>query len=65
MSVVWQQKRGKHWNDAALAIPCPNCPAGQGEPCRRSGPHTATRAMIAEALGFVLQAEAPLLEASP
>jgi len=63
MSVVWQLKRGRTWTDPALAIPCPNCPAGQGEPCKRKHGEP-TREMIAEALGFVLQVQAPLLEAA-
>jgi len=59
MSVVWQQKRGKRWTDPALAVPCPNCPAAQGEPCTRKHGEP-TRTMIAEALGFVAQADTPL-----
>lgn len=68
MPVTWRHPAAARWTSAALAVPCSNCGARIGRPCTTlyadgapRDPHTI-RIDVAEAQGFRLVADAPLLE---
>lgn len=64
MPVTWDRRRGRRWDDAALAVPCPICNAEPGRICAVQIPlmpeSHPTRAMIAETLGFSATESLPL-----
>jgi hypothetical protein len=71
MPVTWIRPAAKRWASAALAVPCGTCGATIGRPCTASyacgEPITdhPSRADFAREFGFVLVADAPLLEVQP
>ncbi len=62
MTVIWLSKRGKKWDEPAMAVPCPSCNAEVGAACNWGGRTHGARSAVADSLGFAAEASAPLLE---